>query len=80
MIKDYFFRLPTDSEDVIHTFNLKKVLENPRTAIYQNENMRFSFDKTVVRVLLYDDNAELLEQIYSYFYGEEYEKLRRVKK
>lgn len=76
MSKNCVFRLPSDPEDMIHKFNLNEVLRNTRTSIYQNEYARFSIDKQVVRVLLYDDqNVDTLERIRCYFYGEEYEKL-----
>ena len=61
---------------MVHKFNLNEVLKNTRTSIYQNEYARFSIDRQVVRVLLYDDqNIDLLEKIRNYFYGEEYERL-----
>lgn len=76
MIKTCVFHLPSDSKDMIHKFKLNKVLSNSRTTIYENGNMRLSVDRKVVRILLYNANDNvLLEQIRSYFYGEEYEKL-----
>lgn len=77
MIKSCVFQLPTNSkEKMINTFELKQVLSNNRTSIFQNEEMRFCIDKKVVRVVLFDkDNVVLLEKLRRYFYGEEYEKL-----
>lgn len=76
MSKKCVFHLPSNPADMVHTFNLNSVIKNARTSIYQNEYARFSIDKKVVRVLLYDDqNIDQLEKIRSYFYGEEYDKL-----
>ncbi|MEY8265145.1 hypothetical protein AALA79_02010 [Lachnospiraceae bacterium 64-25] len=76
MSKICVFHLPSDPKDMIHKFNLNEVLRNTRTSIYQNEYVRFSIDRQVVRVLLYDDqNVDIMEKVRSYFYGEEYEKL-----
>lgn len=76
MIKNCVFHLPSDPDDMVYKFNLKKIIKNPRTSIYQNEYARFSIDKKVVRVLIYDDkNVDLLEKIRRYFYGEEYERI-----
>lgn len=76
MSKKCVFHLPSNPTDMVHKFNLNKVLKNSRTSIYQNEYARFSIDKKVVRVLLYDDrNIDFLEKIRIYFYGEQYEKL-----
>ncbi len=76
MSKRYVFHLPSDPNDMVHKFHLNKVLKNARTSIYQNEYARFSIDKQVVRVLLFDDqNIDILEKVRNYFYGEEYEKL-----
>lgn len=75
MTNSYVFLLPNDSEDMIHKFNLKMVLSNSRTSIYQNEFARFSIDNKVVRVLIYNkDNNIQLEKIREYFYGDDYEK------
>ena len=69
------FRLPnTFNEDSVLKFGLHKILSNDRTTIFQNDQMRFCVDKTVVRVLIFDDNNyDLLENLRMYFYGEEYE-------
>ena len=76
MNNTFIFHLPVDSNDMIHNFKLHKILENSRTSIYQNNFARFSVDKNVVRVLVFDkNNFELSEQIKNYFYGEEYENL-----
>lgn len=76
MNKNCVFHLPSDSNDMVHKFNLNEVLKNKRTSIYQNEYVRVSIDKQVVRVLLFDEkNIDLLEKMRKYFYGEEYERL-----
>lgn len=70
MIRSCVFRLPADSKEVINTFHLEKILANERTSIYQNDEMRFSFDKKVLRVLIFDGEKEKTEKLYKYFYGE----------
>lgn len=73
MTKSLVFNLPSDSVDMVHIFKLEKLLSNARTSIYQNDDMRLSIDTKVVRVLLFNENnANLLEQIRKYFYGEDY--------
>ncbi len=78
MGKTYMFRIPTTCKDKYQlvkelNLDLKYVVSNQRTAIYQNSDMRLSLDKTVARVLLFDgNNRTLLEKIRKYFYGEEY--------
>ena len=75
MTKSYNFLLPNNfNENTIHMFNLRKVLANDRTTIFQNDEMRFCIDSgKVVRVLLFDENNNiLLEKLRNYFYGEEY--------
>lgn len=75
MSRSWIFQLPQDSkEKMIEHFGLQKILSNKRTAIYQNSVMRVSFDTRVTRVLLYDkNNMNLLDELYRYFYGEQYE-------
>ncbi len=76
MTNSYVFKVPNDSIDMIHTFNLKPILSNTRTSIYQNEFARFSIDKKVVRILLYNEkDYYILQEIRNYFYGEQYEKI-----
>lgn len=42
---------------------------NDRASIYENDDVRFCFDKKVIRVLLYDNsNKELKNKIQDYFY------------
>ena len=70
---NFIFIRPPIIYDMIEIFNLHPILKNDRTSIYENESARFSVDKEVVRVLLFDENNQsLLEQIRSYFYGQEY--------
>lgn len=77
MTNCYVFNLPNDSTDMIHTFNLKPILSNERTSIYQNEFARFSIDKKVVRVLVYSkEDYSLLQKIRNYFYGEHYAEIQ----
>lgn len=76
MINNYVFHLNEDSNEIIKKFELKKILSNNRTSIYQNDEMRFSFDKNVVRVLTFDDNENMKEKLYRYFYGKQYEQIR----
>ena len=70
----FVFEMPDNIYDMISRFNLHQILKNDRTSIYENDSARFSVDKKVVRVLLFDENNKnLLEQIRSYFYGQEYD-------
>lgn len=58
---------------IINEFGLNLVFKNKRTSIYENEDMRFSFDKNVVRVILYNDkNIELKQKIRNYFYEKQW--------
>lgn len=76
MSNSFVFHLPKDSDEMIHKFNLHNVLTNSRTSIFENDRARFSIDRKVVRVLLFDENnLTVLEEIRNYFYGEQYEKL-----
>lgn len=60
-------------EKVIDEFNLDFKSESKRTSIYQNEDVRFSFDKKIIRVLLYNrNNTELKRKIENYFYKKEW--------
>lgn len=76
MIKTCVFHKPTASNsifDIINKFGLNKLLENKRTSIYFNDQMRVSIDKKVIRVLIYDDkNTNLIEKIRGYFYDDIY--------
>ena len=75
MNKSCVFRLPnTFNENSVLKFGLQKILSNDRTTIFQNDQMRFCVDKTVVRVLIFDENNKsLLENLRMFFYGEEYD-------
>lgn len=79
MNKTFVFHIPPVSKekaDVVQVFNLKKVLQNERTKIYQNEEMRLCIDKKVIRVLIFDEgNKELEERLQEYFYDEELSKI-----
>lgn len=77
MTKNCVFRLPQNSIDtMIQNLELRKMLSNDRTTIYQNDDMRFCVDEKVVRVLVYDENNNsLIECLRNYFYGDAYERL-----
>ncbi len=79
MNKTFIFRIPPVSKektDVVQEFNLEKILQNERTTIYQNEEMRLCIDKKVIRVLMFDEgNKELEERLWEYFYHEELSKI-----
>lgn len=69
-INKVYTRDNVDIENVIKDFNLNFVHKSDRTIIYENEDCRFSFDKSVIRVLIYDGlNNELSKEIDNYFYG-----------
>ena len=70
MSKNYIFRLPLDSSAVIKRFKLEKKLSNDLTTIYQNDEMRFSFDQNVLRILVFNDSEKKKNELYDYFYGE----------
>ena len=70
MTKSFIFQLPLDSNQVLDKFKLKKIVSNERTTVYQNEKMRFSFDKCVLRILLFD--RDIIKNLYDYFYDEQY--------
>ena len=64
-VKPHFLK----KENVITEFDLKHEFTNNRTSIYENDDVRFCFDKKVIRVLLYDSsNKELKQKIQDYFY------------
>lgn len=59
-VKPHFLK----KETVIAEFDLKHEFTNNRTSIYENDDVRFCFDKKVIRVLLYDGrNKELKRRI-----------------
>lgn len=72
MNKTLYFRLPSQAKlrKIINEMKLSQILHNNRTCIYENGEMRMSVDETVARILLYDDqNDLLLEKMRNYFYG-----------
>lgn len=73
MDKSFVFCSSLDSDKIIENFNLTKITSNDRTSIYQNDKMRFSFDKKVLRILVFNDNKDTTNILYNYFYGEQYE-------
>ncbi len=72
--ENLYFTKPFHKEQIIiKEFGLNLVLKNKRTSIYENEDVRFSFDKKVVRVLLYNNkNVELKQRIQNYFYEKQW--------
>lgn len=74
MTKTLIFHLSNNTqEDIINYFNLNFILQNSRTTIYSNDNMRLCFDKSVIRILVFNkDNKDLLKKIYKYFYKNAY--------
>lgn len=66
-----FQKLPDNEDDVVKDFNLSRlVMKNDRTTIYENDEVRFSFDEKVIRVIIFDSrNIELKREIQKYFYG-----------
>ena len=61
--------------NVIDEFSVKHVFTNDRASIYENDDVRFCFDKKVIRVLLYDNsNKELKKRIKDYFYENRWKK------
>lgn len=80
MTESFVFRMPASKEkyNFVHDMglDLKKILSNSRTVIYQSNEMRLSIDEKVVRVMLFDKNNDaLLEKIREFFYGEKYAQL-----
>lgn len=73
MDKSFVFYSPLDSDKIIKKFNLTKITSNERTSIYQNDKMRFSFDKKVLRILVFNDSKDITNTLYNYFYGGQYE-------
>lgn len=62
-------------ESIIKEFELNLVLKNNRTTIYENDNVQFSFDKKIIRVLLYDENNKKLKhRIQDYFYEKQWKR------
>ena len=78
MYKHLVFVKPNEIEkSIINTFDVSSILKNNRTNILENNKMRMSIDKKVVRVMLFDENnIELLETIKNFFYGDNYDKWR----
>lgn len=72
MTKNLIFIKPKNKENqIINDFNLQEVLKNDRTHIYQNKELRMSFDKEVIRVLVFNsEDKNLIETLEKYFYEE----------
>lgn len=77
MTKNCVFVKPHYSEkNITENFGLEKILSNARTSIYQNDDMRLCIDKSVIRVLIFNnENVSLINRVYKYFYGEQYESI-----
>ena len=70
-VKPHFFKKGV----VIDDFRLNKVFTNIRTSIYENEDVRFCFDKKIIRVYIYDcDNLDLKQKIQDYFYEKKWKR------
>lgn len=68
-VKPHFLK----KEAVIAEFDLKHEFTNSRISIYENDDVRFCFDKKFIRVLLYDGkNKELKRRIQDYFYEKQW--------
>lgn len=66
-----FERPSLDNSIITEKFDLDFIYENKRTSVYGNKKVRFSFDKNVIRVLLYDgNNFELADEIEGFFDNE----------
>ena len=77
----YIFKLRFKIVDVISKFNLKLILSNKRTTIYENDQMRLCNDgNNIIRVQLFDNsNKKLLEELREYFYGKDYVEITETK-
>lgn len=71
MTIDCVFKLNNNTDDIINKFSLKKILKNTRVSIYENDYMRFSFYDKVVRVLVFKNKQQVVDNLYHYFYGGE---------
>ena len=71
MTIDCIFKLNNNTDDIINKFSLKKILKNTRVSIYENNDMRFSFYDKVVRVLVFKNKQQVVDNLYHYFYGGE---------
>ena len=71
MTIDCVFKLNNNTDDIINKFSLKKILKNTRVSIYENDYMRFSFYDKVVRVLIFKNKQQVVDNLYHYFYGGE---------
>ncbi len=71
MTIDCVFKLNNNTDDIINKFSLKKILKNTRVSIYENDDMRFSFYDKVVRVLVFKNKQQIIDNLYYYFYGGE---------
>lgn len=71
MTIDCVFKLNNNTDDIINKFSLKKILKNTRVSIYENDDMRFSFYDKVVRVFVFKNKQQIIDNLYHYFYGGE---------
>lgn len=72
MYKTLIFKKPVDkTAQIIEKFNVNKIYENERTSIYENKELRLSFDTSVIRALVFNEkNKELINSLENYFYYE----------
>ena len=55
----------------ITDIRIRKIYENERTSIYENKELRLSFDTSVIRALVFNEkNKELINSLENYFYYE----------
>lgn len=71
MYSTMVFKRPSIEDKIItEKFDLDFVMKNDRTTIYESKNARFSFDKSVIRVMVYDGkNRALTNEIEEFFYN-----------
>lgn len=64
---------------IVDYFGLNFMFRNDRIAFYENEDMRFCFDKKVIRVLLFDaQNKELKRKVQDYFYEKQWRRKNNI--
>lgn len=64
---------------IVDHFGLNFMFKNDRTVFYESDDMRFCFDRKVIRVLLFDtQNKELKKRVQEYFYEKQWRKKNNV--
>ncbi len=54
--------------DIVKNYGLNKTLSNKRTIIFENEFMKVSIDKKIIRLNIYKGNFELAKQLKHFLY------------